>query len=448
MEKRAHKSPADYLKALFSNPFTLLWLGGMLAMIIASLMPQGGLSEMETGFGRDKVVRVITFLLLSFYPVAFFPSIRMGLIISTFIAPLGFLLEVFQKYVPGRNFSPEDMIANNIGAIIGISLALAIRFYFRTGQLKFRKNGGHTPRAALVPEEDSSHSPDNETKENGFHQASLKGSKSSSPRRFKRWRSKAIILGLLLVLGYVGWTIIMDQTRQKNPDKNPQPESKTSSEQTVTQTEAKPDLTEPRGGKKGTENIVQSSTVFPHPPVDTVALSEPEPKVSTSEVDGTNKTEPDATPPPTKTPSPEISTSTLTTTPEPDLMETPHINEDPPQSTIEGNIEKPATQSSVEEKPDPIPEISAPSFSIRAGAFLEKQNAEKLVMDLKTKGYQPYIFVATDKKNRTWYAVQLSDHTDLDQAGIAAAIFRKKEKKRVYITHKDSLKTVPGLSTR
>lgn len=164
MERKVHKNPVDYARALSSNPLTLLWLGGLLAMIIASLVPQAGLSEMETGFGRDKVVRVITFLFLSFYPAAFFPSIRMGLIVSTFIAPLGFLLEVFQKYVPGRNFSPEDMIANNIGAIIGIFLALGIRFFFRTGHLKFRKKGGHTPRVALVNEEDIAHSRD-ETKD-------------------------------------------------------------------------------------------------------------------------------------------------------------------------------------------------------------------------------------------------------------------------------------------
>ncbi len=116
-------------------------------MVIASLIPQAGLSEIDSEFGRDKAARVVTFMLLSFYPAAFFPSIRMGLMVSTFIAPLGFLLELFQKYVPGRNFSPGDMIANNIGAIIGIILALTIRFFFRTGQFKYsgkKHNALHT----------------------------------------------------------------------------------------------------------------------------------------------------------------------------------------------------------------------------------------------------------------------------------------------------------------
>ena len=438
MEKRTNKNPRDYLKGMF-NPLTLMWVGGLFAMVIASLMPQGGLSEMETGFGRDKVVRVITFLLLSFYPVAFFPSIRMGLILSTFIAPLGFLLEIFQKYVPGRNFSPEDMIANNIGAIIGIVLALVIRFYFRTGQLTFRKKDGFIPRAALVPEENTQTTQGDEPKE----------TKGTSPRRFKKWRSKAITVVLLLVLGYVGWTILADQTQQKKPAENPQPPPKTSTEQPVIETETKMDMiqlapAEPSLEKKGAATIAPSSTVFPNPPLDTVALSEPE------------------------------ILATPTTTPEPELMDIRDTKADSPPLAIEGSIEKSAPQKSAkknspgpkissqkpvipsvvktfpDKKPDPAEKAitTKPLFSIRAGAFLEKQNAEKLIAELEAKGYHPYIFIARDQKDRTWYAVQLSDHENIDQAGIAATIFQKKEKTRVYITRKDSFKTVPSLSTR
>ena len=122
--------------ALISKPLTVLWFGGVMFLIVASLIPQAGLSEIESGFGKDKMARIIIFALLAFYPAAFFPSIRMGLITSTSIAPLGFLLEIFQRYVPGRNFSPEDMIANNAGAVVGILLAMTIRFFFRTGHSK------------------------------------------------------------------------------------------------------------------------------------------------------------------------------------------------------------------------------------------------------------------------------------------------------------------------
>ncbi len=121
-----------------SKPLTVLWIGGVLALVVLSLIPQAGIGEIETGFGKDKVLRVAVFFILAFYPAAFFSSIRIGLITSTSIAPLGFLLELFQKYVPGRNFSPEDMIANNVGAVLGILLALVIRFFFRTGRKRKR----------------------------------------------------------------------------------------------------------------------------------------------------------------------------------------------------------------------------------------------------------------------------------------------------------------------
>ena len=89
------------------------------------------------------------------------------------------------------------------------------------------------------------------------------------------------------------------------------------------------------------------------------------------------------------------------------------------------------------------PAISTnPKFSLRLGAFLEKKNAEGLVSNLKEKGYKPYIFEATDAKNRTWYAVHLSDHEDLDEAATAAVIFGDKEKTAIIIVHKDSLKPV------
>ena len=452
---------------LFTNPLALLWLFGLLAMVIASLIPQAGLSETETGFGRDKLVRVIIFLLLSFYPAAFFSSIRLGLIISTFMAPLGFLLEVFQKYVPGRNFSPEDMIANNIGAIVGISLALVIRFFFRTGHVRFPGKGGRTPRVALAPEERISNSPGNETKEDASHQVSRKRGKRGS-KTPKKWRFKATVLALVLILGYVGWTMIADHTPPKNRTQNSQPKSLTPPEQAVIETKAEPEMVKP--------DMAEPEPEPPDAAIATVAVSDPKPEPPAPEPSSTDKPESEVTPPPVKTPLPEILAQTPTTTPEPELTLPPHTNiEDPPPFSIDITLEEPAPQPlpqeqpapavedvpeplAMPEKPETAPEPKAdppkkatrdkPAFSIRAGAFLEKQNAENLIKDLELKGYYPYIFVATDSKNRTWFAVQLSDHADFNAAATAAAIFRKKEKKMVYITHKNSLKTVPDLSDR
>ncbi len=211
-------------------------------MVVASLIPQAGLSEMDSGFGRDKAARVVTFMLLSFYPAAFFPSIRMGLMVSTFIAPLGFLLEIFQKYVPGRNFSPGDMIANNIGAIIGIVLALAIRFFFRTGQFKYR---GKNHNAFHVfndrAEEKIIQTDERETKAEMQVPQSVSETPHVSPGILKKWRAKMMILMLLLALGYLGWVIAGDHLSPKRFLKKPQPKGIVSLEQAAVMVETSRD---------------------------------------------------------------------------------------------------------------------------------------------------------------------------------------------------------------
>lgn len=121
-------------KALWKNlvrrPMIILWVSGILFVILFSLIPHGSLSEVDTATGVDKVARVVVFSILAFIPAAFFSSIKIGLCMATSIAPFGFLLELAQRYFPARHFSPEDIIANNIGTIIGIIAALVIRIMF------------------------------------------------------------------------------------------------------------------------------------------------------------------------------------------------------------------------------------------------------------------------------------------------------------------------------
>lgn len=136
MESTKFQSVIYFLKKLLSRPLLMAWLVGVAMLIIGSLIPDASFTEPDAGFGIDKIFRLLAFGLLSFYPVAYFFSIKRGLIMASFVAPLGFLLEVAQKDITGRDFSPEDMIANNIGAIIGIVLAVAIRTFFYTGRAR------------------------------------------------------------------------------------------------------------------------------------------------------------------------------------------------------------------------------------------------------------------------------------------------------------------------
>jgi cell division septation protein DedD len=67
------------------------------------------------------------------------------------------------------------------------------------------------------------------------------------------------------------------------------------------------------------------------------------------------------------------------------------------------------------------------AFSVQAGAFLEKENADDMVSDLREKGYQPHIFEALDHKNQKVFTVRIADYEELEEASQAAALFTEKE---------------------
>jgi VanZ family protein len=121
------------IRKLIVRPVVFLWAVAVAGVIVLSLLPQGSVTESETRTGIDKLVRFVVFSGLSFVPAAFITSFRLGVSLATSMAPLGFLLEMAQKYVPTRQFSPEDIIANNMGTILGIGMAIVIRALFYTG---------------------------------------------------------------------------------------------------------------------------------------------------------------------------------------------------------------------------------------------------------------------------------------------------------------------------
>jgi cell division septation protein DedD len=86
----------------------------------------------------------------------------------------------------------------------------------------------------------------------------------------------------------------------------------------------------------------------------------------------------------------------------------------------------PSVAKKATEKAQGVPQEKK-AFSVQAGAFLEKNNAEDMVSDLKEKGYQPYIFDALDHKNQKVFTVRIGDYEGLEEASQAAALFTKKE---------------------
>ena len=113
-------------------------------------------------------------------------------------------------------------------------------------------------------------------------------------------------------------------------------------------------------------------------------------------------------------------------------------------------VRKPIAREAPLQKPvvakPPEPTGSTPPqkmpFTVQAGAFLQKQNAEEFMAELRGKGYNPYIFETSDSKKREWYSVRIADCADLEEASLIASEFRKKEKMPAVITHIESLAVV------
>ena len=141
--------------------------------------------------------------------------------------------------------------------------------------------------------------------------------------------------------------------------------------------------------------------------------------------------------------------------PETVILNKESISIDPKQPTA--SAEK--TDSFESEEMEPIPDAaqkpigeSAPEkvdtpkkvdlFSVQSGAFLQRKHAAERVFLLKRLGYDPYIFSASDSKNRHWHTVRIGDYETIESASIAFSAYRKKSAFPAVITHINSLSAV------
>ena len=83
-------------------------------------------------------------------------------------------------------------------------------------------------------------------------------------------------------------------------------------------------------------------------------------------------------------------------------------------------------------------------FSVQVGAFLSKGNAERLVADLKKKGYEPYLSAFLGYGRRKWYSVRILDCANLKDAEQAVSEYRRKEGRPAIVTRWDSLTPATG----
>jgi VanZ family protein len=101
------------------------WLTVLCAVLLLSLLPS--CSPPGAAFHVDKILHFTMYFFLTAVPLARFIRRYYGMVAAGLMPVLGFCIEYGQKYISGREFSPEDMIANNLGAISGILLGLLLR---------------------------------------------------------------------------------------------------------------------------------------------------------------------------------------------------------------------------------------------------------------------------------------------------------------------------------
>ena len=119
-------------KLIKKNKIQLLWLMGVVALAVVTLMPNWALPE--DGFPLDKILRMILFCCMAFIPLFYFPDLRTGFYMALSMAILGFVLEYLQKFIPGRHYSPSDMISNNVGVVLGAVTGALLRLSRREKQ--------------------------------------------------------------------------------------------------------------------------------------------------------------------------------------------------------------------------------------------------------------------------------------------------------------------------
>ena len=108
----------------------LCWALLLFTMTITSIVPGIGLFTFETKYW-DKIFHFVTNGFATMLPLIFIANRRLAVCLAALVPVLGFGLEYLQRGISGRTFSPEDLIANNVGVMVGLAIGCGFRIYLR-----------------------------------------------------------------------------------------------------------------------------------------------------------------------------------------------------------------------------------------------------------------------------------------------------------------------------
>ena len=112
-----------------------LWLVTIIAVVVGSLSPSSSflMRAMARIHVQDKVLHFGAYVLLASFPVLGMRRTFDGFVAAASMALLGVLLEIGQRYVPGRTPDFADELANLLGVAFGMILAFPFRPRYRSG---------------------------------------------------------------------------------------------------------------------------------------------------------------------------------------------------------------------------------------------------------------------------------------------------------------------------
>ncbi len=128
----------NILKSEWNTNRTLLgyWVVVLLLLFIGSFLPFSGL--LHTFFMIDTVAHLGLYTMLSFIPMILFRSRKTAFLLSVSMTPIGYLFETLHMMVTAENFSVLNVLANNIGVLMGIGAGFIVRLKLHYGPAKQR----------------------------------------------------------------------------------------------------------------------------------------------------------------------------------------------------------------------------------------------------------------------------------------------------------------------
>ena len=114
-----------------NNLWIVVWMICIAGVGIASIIP-----SFSPPHQFDMVLHFGCYFFLTAIPLAFFVRREVAFLSVGCMPPLGLALEYIQTSINGRNFSPEDMIANNLGAAAGIVIGILFRLFRKENRIK------------------------------------------------------------------------------------------------------------------------------------------------------------------------------------------------------------------------------------------------------------------------------------------------------------------------